>query len=84
MGEGFDKVSYEASRIVELERELAESRLDTECLHAKISMIVARLGGIVEGRPTGAHNLLQRIDMLIRDEILHKEHHKRGGTCRKR
>ncbi len=97
--DGFDKplkvraapngfISYEAytkqaSRVVELERKLAESRLDTECLHAKISMIVARLGGIVEGRPTGVHNLLQRIDMLIREEILHAEHHKRGGTCRK-
>jgi hypothetical protein len=65
-----------------IKRELAEARLETECLHAKISMIVARLGGIVEGRPTGAHNLLQRIDILIREEILHAEHHKRGGTCR--
>ena len=80
----YEAYSKQASRVVELERKLAESQLDIECLHAKISMIVARLGGIVEGRPTGAHNLLQRIDMLIREEILHQEHHKRGGSCRKR
>lgn len=33
-----------------------------------ISMAVARLGGKVEGRPTGRHNFLQRIDELRRIE----------------
>jgi hypothetical protein len=33
-----------------------------------LTMAVARLGGIVEGNPTGRHNFLQRIDELVRHE----------------
>lgn len=33
-----------------------------------LTMAVARLGGIVEGNPTGRHNFLQRIDELVRNE----------------
>src|SRR5687767_5033819 len=33
-----------------------------------LTAAVARLGGIVEGNPTGRHNFLQRIDELVRNE----------------
>jgi len=41
-----------------------ELLLQLEMRDAQISMTVARLGGIVEGHPTGSHNFLQRIDEL--------------------
>jgi hypothetical protein len=35
---------------------------------ATLHMAVARLGGVVEGNPTGRHNFLQRIDELVEKE----------------
>ena len=51
-----------------LEEEVAELRLQLNCERAVLSMAVARLGGLVEGRPTHTGNFLQRIDELRRIE----------------
>lgn len=45
-----------------------ELQLQLDMRDAQISMTVARLGGIVEGNPTGRHNFLQRIDQLVANE----------------
>lgn len=42
--------------------------LQVEMERAVLSMTVSRLGGIVEGNPTGRHNFLQRIDELVENE----------------
>jgi hypothetical protein len=56
------------ARVAALETALAQARLDHECSEGVLSMTVARLGGIVEGNPTGRHNFLQRVDALRRME----------------
>lgn len=48
-----------------LTRERDEARLAHHCSEGVLSMTVARLGGLVEGLPTGRHNFLQRIDELV-------------------
>lgn len=50
------------------ETELADLRAQLEASKATLSMVAARLGGIVEGQPTGAHNPLQRVDALAATE----------------
>lgn len=47
-----------------LEAVNAELRLKLDCELAVREMTVARLGGKVEGRKTGTHNFLQRVDEL--------------------
>lgn len=44
---------------------LEDLALEMELRDGVLSMAVARLGGIVEGNPTGRHNFLQRIDELV-------------------
>ena len=55
---------YNEERIADLKRQVDEARLKIDMLDATLHMAVARLGGIVEGNPTGRHNFLQRIDEL--------------------
>lgn len=50
----------------ELREEVAHLKAD---LNGRLSMTVARLGGTVEGLPTGKHNFLQRVDELRRIEL---------------
>ncbi len=45
--------------------QLHDAEITIHAREATIHMAVARLGGIVEGNPTGAHNFLQRIDALV-------------------
>ncbi len=55
----------------EIERLKAErdaAYLAHESSEAVLHMTVARLGGLVEGRPTHRGNFLQRIDALVRME----------------
>lgn len=52
----------------QLRQQLAEARLAHECSEGTLAMTVARVGGTVEGAPTGRHNFLQRIDELRRIE----------------
>lgn len=42
-----------------------EACLQHQCSEATLAMVVARLGGLVEGRPTHRINFLQRIDQLV-------------------
>ena len=52
-------------QISKLTRERDEARLAHQCSEGVLSMTVARLGGMVEGRPTHRINFLQRIDELV-------------------
>lgn len=57
---------------IEMGRLIAENerlKLECECLTAGKCMAVARLAGIVEGRPTETINYLQRIDELREKEV---------------
>ena len=47
---------------------LAQKTRECELRDGTLNMAVARLGGIVEGNPTGRHNFLQRIDELVAKE----------------
>lgn len=49
-------------------KQLTEAARKIELQDGVLNMAVDRLGGIVEGRPTGRHNFLQRIDQLIAQE----------------
>lgn len=44
---------------------ISELELDLKMREATLTMTVARLGGMVEGRPTALINFLQRIDELV-------------------
>ena len=60
-----------ANRDAEIERLKAErdaAYLAHESSEAVLHMTIARLGGLVEGRPTHRGNFLQRIDALVRME----------------
>ena len=60
-----------AAKDAEIERLKAErdaAYLAHESSEAVLHMTVARLGGLVEGRPTHRGNFLQRIDALVRME----------------
>ena len=50
------------------ERERAARIVAEQDLHARQCSIVATLGGIVEGAPTGKHNYLQRARALVAAE----------------
>jgi len=52
---------YAAYKVEALQREI-------QMRDGTLSMAVARLGGTVEGNPTGRHNFLQRIDELVAKE----------------
>lgn len=43
----------------------AERGTEIASLRGQISSIVAEIGGMVEGHPTGSHNVLQRVRELI-------------------
>lgn len=47
---------------------VAEYKLAHDGSEAAIHMAIARMGGLVEGRPTHRGNFLQRIDELVRKE----------------
>jgi hypothetical protein len=70
--------AYEArgKEIEQLRIERDAARLAHQCSEGVLSMTVARLGGIVEGNPTGRHNFLQRIDELREIERTWQESHK--------
>ena len=66
-----DAVKNAAAKDVEIERLKAErdaAYLAHESSEAVLHMTIARLGGLVEGRPTHRGNFLQRIDALVRME----------------
>jgi hypothetical protein len=48
--------------------ELVDLKQERDKIDSTLSMAVARLGGIVEGRPTSRANFLQRIDGLVEVE----------------
>jgi len=54
--------------IATLRLRVAEYKLAHEGSEAVIHMAIARMGGLVEGRPTHRGNFLQRIDELVRKE----------------
>lgn len=54
--------------IVDLRVKLARATLEHQGSEAVIHMAIARMGGLVEGRPTHRGNFLQRIDELVRKE----------------
>src|SRR5690348_5824401 len=56
-------------RVVEHSWDAAGDVDEAAKLRGVLSMVIARLGGTVEGSPTAAHNLLQRIDELRRIEL---------------
>lgn len=56
------------NEIATLRLRVAEYRLAHEGSEAVIHMAIARMGGLVEGRPTHRGNFLQRIDELVRKE----------------
>lgn len=51
--------------IANLRARVSECKLAHEGSEAVIHMAIARLGGLVEGRPTHRGNFLQRIDELV-------------------
>jgi DNA-binding CsgD family transcriptional regulator len=57
-----------AKALSTLREEAERLRLDVQSEVAVRHMAVARLGGLVEGRPTHTGNFLQRIDELVRIE----------------
>jgi len=63
---------------LKLERDAA--RLAHESSEAVLCMTVARLGGVVEGRPTHRGNFLQRIDELTRMEARAQPRHHAAKT----
>jgi hypothetical protein len=62
------ETATDKERVEFLEAQLNQSNLDRDMFNAQLHMAVARLGGLVEGNPTGRHNFLQRIDALIEIE----------------
>ena len=66
---GFENMNSEAAaEITTLRLRVAEYKLAHEGSEAVIHMAIARMGGLVEGRPTHRGNFLQRIDELVRKE----------------
>lgn len=55
------KIEIESSELADLRAQLAAQK-------ATLAMVAARLGGRVEGRPTGTHNIFQRVDALVATE----------------
>ena len=54
--------------ILRLAEENERLKLEKDSSEGVLAMAVARLGGLVEGHPTGRHNFLQRIDALVARE----------------
>lgn len=66
---GLENMNSEAAaEIPTLRLRVAEYKLAHEGSEAVIHMAIARMGGLVEGRPTHRGNFLQRIDELVRKE----------------
>jgi hypothetical protein len=63
-----DELALAQEQIARLELELAEAWAQVKMRDGTLNMAVDRLGGIVEGNPTGRHNFLQRIDELVAKE----------------
>jgi hypothetical protein len=61
-----------------LEARVNRLTADRDVLAAKLSMVVARLGGTVDGQPTHAGNLLQRIDELRDIETERQEEYEKA------
>lgn len=57
-------LGWNAGALSEYEK-LTPTLIDAGVLDAQIEMIIARLGGTVEGQPTSRLNFLQRIDQLV-------------------
>ncbi len=61
-------LSAKDAEIERLKAERDAAYLAHESSEAVLHMTIARLGGLVEGRPTHRGNFLQRIDALVRME----------------
>lgn len=57
-----------SEEMANLQSKLDVARSEYRDLQGRITAIVHVAGGIVEGRPTGSHNILQRIRELRRIE----------------
>ena len=53
------------------------------CSEGVIHAVIHRIGGIVEGNPTGRHNFLQRVDALVEAEARADREAARVAKCQK-
>lgn len=66
-------IKIDIEKLIERECAAETARADREalahgCSEGVIHAVIHRIGGIVEGNPTGRHNFLQRVDALVEAE----------------